>query len=161
MEDWTEIRRRVLVEGVSRRQILRETGMHWLTLKKILEHSEPPGYRQQEPRQRKKLGPYLERLKQILKEVLAMPRRDGIGRGHLPRYEKPGGADHQRWGASIWGGERQRRGDGPRQGDRKGNPRCAQEKVPRTRLDQLMVKFVFEPRRPQIPKLHGKDKTLT
>ena len=35
MNDWTEIRRRVLVEGVSRRQILRETGMHRQTLKKI------------------------------------------------------------------------------------------------------------------------------
>src|SRR5208283_4843955 len=75
MEDWTEIRRRVLVEGVSRREILRETGMHWLTLKKILEHSEPPGYRQQQPRPRKKLGPYLERIKQILKEDQAMPRK--------------------------------------------------------------------------------------
>jgi len=53
MEDWTEIRRRVLVEGVSRRQILRETGMPRQTLKKILEHSEPPGYRQQQPRPRK------------------------------------------------------------------------------------------------------------
>jgi hypothetical protein len=45
MEAWTRIRRRVLVEGVSRRQVLRETGMHWRTLRKILEHSEPPGYR--------------------------------------------------------------------------------------------------------------------
>ena len=31
MEDWADIRQRVLVEGVSRRQILRETGRHWLT----------------------------------------------------------------------------------------------------------------------------------
>ena len=46
MDDWAEIRRRVLVEGVSRRQILRETGLHRQTLQKILEHSEPPGYRQ-------------------------------------------------------------------------------------------------------------------
>jgi len=68
MEDWTGIRRRVLVEGVSRRQILRETGMHRKTLKKILEHSEPPGYRQQKPRPRKKLGAFLERIQQILKE---------------------------------------------------------------------------------------------
>jgi transposase len=75
MEDWSEIRRRVLVEGVSRRQILRETKMHWLTLKKILEHSEPPGYRQQAPRPRKKLGAYLERIQQILKEDQAMPRK--------------------------------------------------------------------------------------
>ncbi len=40
MEQWTEIRWRVLVEGVSRRQLQRETGLHW----KTLQHSEPPGY---------------------------------------------------------------------------------------------------------------------
>jgi transposase len=75
MENWTEIRRRVLVDGVSRRQILRETGMHRQTLKKILEHSEPPGYRQQTPRPRKKLGAYLEQIRQILKDDQAMPRK--------------------------------------------------------------------------------------
>ena len=75
MNDWAEIRRRVLVEGDSRRQILRETGMHRQTLKKILEHSEPPGYRQQKPRPRKKLGAFLERIQQILKEDQAMPRK--------------------------------------------------------------------------------------
>ena len=75
MEDWAKIRIKVLVDGVSRREILRETGMHWLTLKKILENSEPPGYRQQAPRPRKKLGAYLERIKQILKEDQAMPRK--------------------------------------------------------------------------------------
>ena len=62
MEQWSEIRRRVLVEGVSRRQILRETGMHWRTLRKILTHSEPPGYRQKQPRSKPKLGPYLGRM---------------------------------------------------------------------------------------------------
>ena len=36
MKQWNEIRRRVLVEGVSRRQVQRETGMHWKTLKKVL-----------------------------------------------------------------------------------------------------------------------------
>lgn len=56
MEQWTEIRRRVLVEGVSRRQILRETGMHWQTLKKVLEQSQPPGYRQVQRRRKTKLG---------------------------------------------------------------------------------------------------------
>ncbi len=29
MQPWADIRRRVLVEDVSKRQILRETGMHW------------------------------------------------------------------------------------------------------------------------------------
>ena len=49
MDQWIEIHRRVLVEGVSKRQILRETGMHWKTLEKILRHSHPPGYRRSEP----------------------------------------------------------------------------------------------------------------
>ena len=40
MEQWTEIHRRILVEKVSQRQVLRETGIHWKTLQKILEHSE-------------------------------------------------------------------------------------------------------------------------
>jgi transposase len=75
MEDWSEIRRRILVEGVSRRQILRETKMHWRTLKKILENSQPPGYRQQKPRRKTKLGAYLGRIEQILKDDQAMPRK--------------------------------------------------------------------------------------
>ncbi len=49
--------------------------MHRLTLKKILEHSEPPGYRQQQPRPQKKLGVFIERIKQILKEDVALPRK--------------------------------------------------------------------------------------
>jgi transposase len=47
--------------------------MHWLTLRKILEHSQPPGYRQQQPRRKTKLGPDLEGVKQILKEDQGMP----------------------------------------------------------------------------------------
>jgi hypothetical protein len=37
MENWSEMRRRVLVEAVSRRQILSEPGMHWRTLRKMTE----------------------------------------------------------------------------------------------------------------------------
>src|ERR1035438_8914565 len=75
MENWSEICRRVLVEGVSRRQILRETGMHWRTLRKMLKHSEPPGYQQSKPRTKKKLEAYVGRIEQILKEDQAMPRK--------------------------------------------------------------------------------------
>ena len=75
MEQWTEIRRRVLVEGVSRRQVQGETGLHWKTLQKILGHSEPPGYRQAAPRAKKKLGPYVERIGQILREDKALPKK--------------------------------------------------------------------------------------
>jgi hypothetical protein len=42
-------------------------------LKKILEHSSPPGYRQQKPRPKKKLGAFLERIRQILKDDPATP----------------------------------------------------------------------------------------
>ena len=75
MADWADIRRRVLVEGVSKRQILRETGMHWKTLQKMLTHPEPPGYRQRKVRAQPKLGPYQERIEQILKEDQLLPRK--------------------------------------------------------------------------------------
>ena len=39
MELRESIRRRVLLEGVSKRQILRETGMHWEMLERVLKHS--------------------------------------------------------------------------------------------------------------------------
>lgn len=75
MEQWADIRRRVLSEGISKRQILRETGWHWSTLEKVLSHTEPPGYRQSESRPKKKIGPYLWRIKQILKEDKALPKK--------------------------------------------------------------------------------------
>ncbi len=56
MEWWADIRRQVLVEGVSKRQILRETGLHWKTLEKILSHSVPPGYQCNIPRPEPKIG---------------------------------------------------------------------------------------------------------
>ena len=75
MQQWTDIRRRVLVDGVSKRQILRETGMHWTTLEKILRHSDPPGYHADTPRAKPKLGPYLDRIAQILGEDKHAPRK--------------------------------------------------------------------------------------
>jgi transposase len=75
MRQWADIRRRVLVEGVSKRQILRETGMHWRTLEKVLANPEPPGYRAKAPRGKPKLGPYLDRISQILDEDKSCPRK--------------------------------------------------------------------------------------
>ena len=75
MEDWTDIRERVIAGKVSKRAILRETGMHWLTLKKMLTHPEPPGYRQRKTRPQQKLGPYQERIEQILKADQLLPRK--------------------------------------------------------------------------------------
>lgn len=66
MEQWEEIRRRVLKEGVSQRQIARETGLHHSTIRKILTYSSPPGYRQSTARSAPKLGPHIEWVKGIL-----------------------------------------------------------------------------------------------
>ena len=68
MKQWQEIRHRVLKQGVSKRQILRETGMHWQTLEKILEHSSPSGYRRATPVRKPKIGPWLGRIVEMLKE---------------------------------------------------------------------------------------------
>ena len=75
MQQWTDIRRRVLKEGVSKRQILRETGMHWTTLEKILGQSRPPGYRLKRLRQKPKLGRYVDRIRQILAQDRQVPKK--------------------------------------------------------------------------------------
>ena len=75
MEQWAAIRRRVLVEGVSKREVLRETGMHWRTLEKVLSHAAPPGYRVRQPRRKPKLGPFVPRIRQILAEDKTVPRK--------------------------------------------------------------------------------------
>lgn len=66
MEQWFEIRRRVLRKGVSKRQIMRETGMHWDTLKKILEHPSPAGYQRSKSPKKPKIDPYMGRIQEIL-----------------------------------------------------------------------------------------------
>lgn len=63
------------MEGVSRRQIQRETGLHWKTLKKVLEHGSPPGYRQVKARPKRKLGPHEEWIKRVLEEDREMPAK--------------------------------------------------------------------------------------
>lgn len=68
MDQWLKIRQKVLNEGVSKRQILKETGLHWQTLEKILRHSSPPGYRRRQPALKPKIGPWLGRIAEMLKE---------------------------------------------------------------------------------------------
>jgi transposase len=75
MDRWTEIRKKILVEGVSKRQVMEEEGLHWETLKKILENSQPPGYRMKQERPCPKTGPYLGRIEQILKDDKQVHRK--------------------------------------------------------------------------------------
>ena len=74
MEKWCSIRQRVLREGVSIRQIQRETGLHFTTIKKILEHSSPPEF-QCPARPQPKIGPYLDRISDILKADRELPKK--------------------------------------------------------------------------------------
>jgi hypothetical protein len=73
MKKWADIRFQVLREEKSKRSVLRETGMHWTTLKKILEHSEPPGYRLSKARPKPKIGPFLDRIADILESDKQIP----------------------------------------------------------------------------------------
>lgn len=68
MQDWSDIRRKVLVEGVSKRQICRDYHIAHKTLQKILAYPEPPGYRTSVPRPKPKLAPYLGVIDAILAE---------------------------------------------------------------------------------------------
>ena len=75
MDWWTKIRLNVSRGEKSKREVLREEGIHWETLKKILKYSEPPGYRLKEPRPKPKIGPYLERIAQIIEEDKSLPKK--------------------------------------------------------------------------------------
>ena len=75
MEMWRDIRRRVIAEGESKRQICREYGIHFLTLQKILAYPVPPGYRQRSPREKRKIGPFLPTIEEILTADKKAPRK--------------------------------------------------------------------------------------
>jgi len=75
MDWWTKIRLEVSREESSKREILRREGIGWDTLKKILRHPEPPGYRLKEPRPKPRIGPYLERIAQIIEEDKVLPKK--------------------------------------------------------------------------------------
>jgi transposase len=75
MESWAEIRRRVLADGLSGRAACRQYKIHWKTLRKILQHPEPPGYRRTKPRRPSVLDPLLPVVHQILEDDRKAPRK--------------------------------------------------------------------------------------
>jgi hypothetical protein len=74
MEWWTKVRLEVSREGKKKREVLRDEGIGWDTLK-ILAYPEPPGYRLKEPRPKPKIGAYLERIAQIIEEDKVLPKK--------------------------------------------------------------------------------------
>jgi transposase len=75
MKIWTEVRRRVLNKELSKRAACKEYSIHWDTLTKILEHVEPPGYQQAQPRPKPKIGPFLPIIHKILEDDRQAPRK--------------------------------------------------------------------------------------
>ena len=75
MEFWTEVRRQVLVGGLSKRGAVKRYGISWHTLQKILDHEEPPGYRQKQPRSKPKIDEFLPIIAEILTSDQKAPRK--------------------------------------------------------------------------------------
>ena len=75
MELYARVRRAVLVEGRSEREVAREFGLARVTVHKMLRHSVPPGYRRKEPAKRPKLGPWVGMIDAILEEDKSKPAK--------------------------------------------------------------------------------------
>ena len=75
MEWWTQLRVRQAHEPVSKRALCRDEGISYKTLQKVLSHPEPPGYRRAAPVVEPKLGPYVERIQEILASDKSLPKK--------------------------------------------------------------------------------------
>ena len=75
MQWWTDIRRKVLVEQLSKRKVMAEYGIHAKTLNRILANPKPPGYRMDRPRPKPVIGPFMDRIEEILKQDRDVPRK--------------------------------------------------------------------------------------
>jgi len=73
VELYARVRRAVLVEGRSEREVAREFGLARETVRKMLRHAVPPGYRRQQPVRRPRLGPWLGVIDAILEEDKSQP----------------------------------------------------------------------------------------
>ena len=69
------VRRACMVEGMSTREAARVYGLHRDTVRKMLKHSVPPGYRRQSPPRRPKLDPYRGVIDRILDEDGSLPKK--------------------------------------------------------------------------------------
>jgi transposase len=75
MEFWKEVRQQVLTGQMSQRAALKKYGLGWHTLKKILAHAEPPGYRVSQPRPKRKLEPFLPIIHEMLEADRQAPKK--------------------------------------------------------------------------------------
>ena len=72
---YLRVRRAVMVGGMSVREASRVFGLHRDTVRKMLAHSVPPGYRRQSPPRRLKLEPFTGVIDRILDDDHRVPRK--------------------------------------------------------------------------------------
>lgn len=75
MKMWTEVRRSVLTDKMSKRKACQKYKIHWDTLEKILADPEPPKKHGNADRKKPVLGPYLPVIHAILKADRAAPKK--------------------------------------------------------------------------------------
>ncbi len=75
MNIWTNVRRDVLVNGLSKRQACQKYNINFRTLQKILQHTEPPGYRTKQTRPKTRIGPFIPVIHEILEADKKAPRK--------------------------------------------------------------------------------------
>ena len=68
VELYLRVRRACMVDGMSIREASGVFGLHRDTVRKMLAHSVPPGYRRRKPPRRPKIGPYTGVIDRILKD---------------------------------------------------------------------------------------------
>jgi len=67
------VRRSVLVQGKSIRQVSLETGLDWRTVRKMVSEPVPPGYRLSSARGKPRLGPFTQKIEEILLQDATAP----------------------------------------------------------------------------------------
>ena len=72
---YLRVRRACLVEGMGIREASRVFGLHRDTVRKMLSHPVPPGYRRKRPPHRPKLEPYTGVIDRILEDDLSAPKK--------------------------------------------------------------------------------------
>ena len=81
MEKWTNIRRDVLVDGMSRREACKKYNLNFRTIQKILDRPEPPEHRKKHTRDKPKMGPFIPRIHEILEaDKKAHPKQRHTGK---------------------------------------------------------------------------------
>ena len=77
-QQWAEIRHRILVRGESRRYVSKREGMSRATVRKILRHDAPPGYRRLKERPHPALDRHLASIHSLLDKNAWVPHRERL-----------------------------------------------------------------------------------